>query len=341
MEEQFYLLWPLAVLLAAAVAVRRRIGVRRAVLVPFLVVAAASFTVGAALTASGSPAAYFVTPTRMWELAAGGLLAVLLADRQPPATIAAPLQVVGIALIATAAIGFTARTPMPGTAALLPVAGAVAVIAGGEVRGLRRIWALPPVRAVGAISYSLYLWHWPVIVFTRVLLERPLDVPTGGAVVVLSLLLATGSYLLVEGPLRRIPIRRAGRVVVVGVAASLLVAGGCALPILRSAAADADELGARAAVLQRQGPAIGWPQLTPVRTGRGPGRSTSSSRTRAPSRTTWRSAAAPSTRCPPPPRSASPATPAAGRRSRWSAIRTSVSGRRPSPASAGSGTGAS
>ena len=261
-EEQFYLLWPLAVLVAAVLARRRLASIRRAVLVPFLLVLVASLAFGIAFTLSGSSAAYFVTPTRMWELAAGGVMAVLLTDRQPPPVVAAALQTAGVAAIAIAAVVFTAGTPMPGTAALLPVAGAVAVIAGGEVPGLRRLWALPLVRFVGAISYSLYLWHWPVIVLARLLVRHPLDAVSSGAVVVLSLLLATGSYLLVERPLRRLPIRRPGSVVVVGIAASLLVAGLCAVPVARNAAVDATEGATRAAVLRPHGSAIGWPQLT-------------------------------------------------------------------------------
>ncbi|GAA2750163.1 acyltransferase family protein [Amnibacterium kyonggiense] len=262
-EEQFYLVWPLAVLGAAMLARRRLASIRTAVLVPFVLVLIASLLFGIVFTFSGSPAAYFVTPTRMWELAAGGVLAVLLVDRQPPPLAAAALQIAGVIAILLAGALFTARTPMPGVAALVPVAGALAVITAVDAVGLRRIWAIPPVQYLGAISYSLYLWHWPVIVFTRLLLRHPLGIVSGGAVIALSLLLATLSYRLVEQPLRRVPIRRPGRLIAIGIACSLVVAAVAAVPILRNSIADAAEGTARTAVLREAGPAIGWPQLTP------------------------------------------------------------------------------
>ena len=121
-------------------------------------------------------AAYFVTPTRMWELGIGGLLAVVVAVRaaprpRPPAAATAPrivLAWVGFAAIAWTAWTYTGKTPFPGWQALLPVLGHRA----GDRRRTPRCTGSPPARCwpcgrsqwLGDVSYSVYLWHWPLIV---------------------------------------------------------------------------------------------------------------------------------------------------------------------------------
>ena len=94
----------------------------------------------------------------MWELAAGGLLAALLGERRPSAAPAAALQVLGLGAVLAGALLFDAHTPMPGLAAILPVAGAVAFIAGGDVPILGRVWALAP----GAVHGRHLLLPLPV-----------------------------------------------------------------------------------------------------------------------------------------------------------------------------------
>lgn len=261
-EEQFYLLWPLVVLAVAAAARRGSRDVRRRVLLPFGVILLGSLAFGIWFTATGSEAAYFVTPTRMWELAAGGLLAALLAERQPPAVVAATLQLAGVGAVLAAAMLFDPRTPMPGTAALVPVLGAVAIIAAGDAPGLRRLWALRPVRFLGDTSYSLYLWHWPLIVFTRALTGAPLGPVSGAIVVVGSLALAAASYRLVEQPLRRAGTRRPLRTLAIGAAAVVLVLGVGVVPVARSALLDAQLTAkGRSVLAQTDGAPLGWAQL--------------------------------------------------------------------------------
>jgi peptidoglycan/LPS O-acetylase OafA/YrhL len=261
-EEQFYLAWPLLVLATAMLAGRRARSTRSLVLVPFTAVLVLSLAFGVWFTSTGSPAAYFVTPTRMWELAGGGVLAVLLGDRRLRVPVAATLQLGGVAAIALAAVALDSRTPMPGIAALLPVAGAAAFIAGGAVPGLDRAWSIRPVRVLGDLSYSLYLWHWPVIVLVRDLTGRPLDPMEVVAVVAGSLLLAVASYRLVERPLRRVRIRRPLRVLAVGAVAVVVVVGVGVVPVARDAAVTADEASARRLVLRQvTGPALGYPNL--------------------------------------------------------------------------------
>src|SRR5207247_3114404 len=119
--------------------------------------------------------AYFVTRTRMWELGAGGLLA-LAPQRDGPASAArSALSWIGLGAIVIAAVTYNARTRFPGCAALLPVLGAIAVIA---ARAPTRRWAptpvlrLGPVQALGDLSYSVYLWHRPLVVLAPFVIHR-------------------------------------------------------------------------------------------------------------------------------------------------------------------------
>ena len=179
-EEQFYLVWPLLVLLALAVG-RRRLGLVLGA------VTAASFGWALHKTASDPAAAYFVTPARAWEFGLGGLLALAPALKPSRA-----LSAAGLAAIALAAFAFDAGTAFPGVAALLPVLGAAAVIAA-------RSLSFRPLDALGDISYSVYLWHWPLIVLW----------PGAGAVLLaLTLLAGYASKVVVEDPVRRARPRR-------------------------------------------------------------------------------------------------------------------------------------
>ncbi len=183
-EEQFYLVWPLVLLLAVLLGGRHR---RVAVIGAFGLLAAVSFVYSVLLT--GSPAGYFNTGGRAWEFALGGLLSFL------PAVRSRWLSVGGVVLIAASAVLYSGQTPFPGATALLPVVGAAFVIAGGA----NRVAALRPLQFVGDISYSVYLWHWPLVV------ALPLVMGDGWQVVALAVTvpLAWATTRFVEAPLRR------------------------------------------------------------------------------------------------------------------------------------------
>jgi peptidoglycan/LPS O-acetylase OafA/YrhL len=162
-EEQFYLIWPLIFVVAALVGRRHR----RVVLAGLVVtLVAASLAYSVYETRVDRAAAYFVTTTRMWELGAGGLLALLPERIHRVLRGQGWLGWAGLAAVLVSAFALRGTSAFPGALALLPVGGAVLLIAGGSGLGRHGPWRLMSARPMvflGGISYSLYLWHWPII----------------------------------------------------------------------------------------------------------------------------------------------------------------------------------
>lgn len=170
-EEQFYIVWPLLLALAAWI-FRRRGGVGRTRLAFALAfVAVPSFVWSLRLTSRDSATAFFVTTTRLWELAVGA--AVAIGERRWSALsrpVAVGLGWAGLVAIACSAFLFREGARWPGFGALLPTLGAAAVIVAGHVpttAGAARFLSLSPMVWIGGLSYSLYLWHWPLLVAAR------------------------------------------------------------------------------------------------------------------------------------------------------------------------------
>ncbi|OMC16456.1 acyltransferase family protein [Mycobacterium sp. SP-6446] len=228
-EEQFYLVWPM-LLIGTAWLVRRAPLLRRRAseATPYglvLAVVAAASLAAAVLWTRTSPAwAFFSLPTRAWELAVGGLVALTVGQwRRLPLLPATIVGCGGLAMIVLTCTQLGPHTPYPGTAALLPVLGTALVIGGGCVTGslgAGRVLCRPAMRAIGRISYSWYLWHWPVLLLMPPLLGMPAGLPARLSATVVSAGLAVISLHLVENPGRfAAALRRSAR-------KSLLVAGG-------------------------------------------------------------------------------------------------------------------
>ena len=195
-EEQFYLVWP-----ALIVLLTWRGGSSRRLIVALLIGVVASFALSIWLTDTSPARAFYLLPTRVWQLGVGGLLA--LVGVMGTSRRAGALAWAGLAAVAVAGVALTAEMPYPGLAALLPTAGAVALLYGGAApSGPVRLLAAAPLRFLGKISYSLYLWHWPLLVLPLMFLERALT----GVEVVASVAVAIGvswlSWRFVEQPFR-------------------------------------------------------------------------------------------------------------------------------------------
>jgi peptidoglycan/LPS O-acetylase OafA/YrhL len=239
-EEQFYLVWP-TLLLAVTWLWRRRGGsVRPVIGLTLAIVFAGSLAFGIHLTGEQPAPAYFSTFGRAWELALGGALALLGAVRIPRA-LAAAIGWGGLAAIVYSAVAFDASTPFPGTAALLPTVGTACVILAGssvhsQIRGAPAgLLSLPPLRYVGRISYSWYLWHWPALIFAAVI-WGPLSVAAGVAVVAASWIPTAASHRWIEDPIRlsKVLALRPNRALAIGLACTAIgVAAGVLLTDLQ------------------------------------------------------------------------------------------------------------
>jgi peptidoglycan/LPS O-acetylase OafA/YrhL len=211
-EEQFYLVWPVVLLLLTVALRRSSTGIRRNVgLAVLAVIAAASLAFGIAYTASSPPAAFFITPTRIWEFAAGGLLAYATAGTRPVirAPFRAAISWLGLVAIGVAVFAYSESTPFPGVAAMLPIFGAVAVIWAGapQVRWApTRAMGTRPIQWVGDVSYSIYLWHWPLLILAPFLLDEKLGNLTKVFLVAASVALAAVTKKYVEDPIRSGPV---------------------------------------------------------------------------------------------------------------------------------------
>ncbi|MGO9929122.1 MAG: acyltransferase family protein [Mycobacterium sp.] len=208
-EEQFYLVWPM--LIIGTPWVLRRFPLlrgRASGATPYAVVlglvGAMSLAVAVLWTRTAPPWAFFSLPTRAWELAAGGLVALSIPQwRRLPALPAAIVGWGGLALIALTCTQLGPGTPYPGTAALLPVLGTALVIGGGCVTGTLgagRLLCRPALLAIGRISYSWYLWHWPVLLLMPPLLGLQAGLPGRLAATLVSAGLAVITLHLVENP---------------------------------------------------------------------------------------------------------------------------------------------
>lgn len=156
-EEQFYLIWPIVLLLTWRSF--KSVGKLRAGVVA---ATAASFGYGLYLTFTNPAAAYFNSFSRAWEFGVGAILATLVFKKELP--FAKTISLAGLALIAASMLLIDQTSHFPGYLALVPALGTVLVIASNANGWLRNVYSFKPFQFLGDISYSLYLWHWPVVV---------------------------------------------------------------------------------------------------------------------------------------------------------------------------------
>jgi peptidoglycan/LPS O-acetylase OafA/YrhL len=204
-EEQFYVFWPVVIL--AVFWLAQRSSVRSIVVaqVAMLAIILGSLTVSVIATSAEPASAYFVTPIRVWELAIGGFLATLtpLSVRRVPPEIPAVVAWGGVVMVVVAGVAFTGATAFPGYAALLPVVGTALVIYAAS----RHRWSpttpfsVRPIQHLGDISYSVYLWHWPLIALTPYVVGS-VGWIGGIAIIAATVILATLTKVFVEDRFR-------------------------------------------------------------------------------------------------------------------------------------------
>ncbi|MEQ1737428.1 MAG: acyltransferase, partial [Rhodoglobus sp.] len=205
-EEQFYLVWPVLLLIVVLLAKKSW---RRWSLIVIGSVLVVSMALSVILTNVAPTLAFYSLSTRAWELAIGAGLAVAaqVLTKIPPRWSTEVAGALGVAAILTSAIVFSEFTPVPGSAAILPTIGAALILwSGAQSRTVvGRALSLWPARRVGDISYSLYLWHWPVLIFGFPNIDASPILRLGLLALVFALAIA--SYLLIERPANRIRIR--------------------------------------------------------------------------------------------------------------------------------------
>lgn len=245
-EEQFYLVWP-ALLMAGW----RRPGPPMTI----AIVGVVSVAISLWLTQTHPSAAFYLPLGRLWEMLAGAGLALVVSrrasnsapgsdltmrpDRDAPPRWRQSRAIVGGALLYASIAWMTDSAPFPGWRAGVPVLGTVLLISAGPGAWGNRMLSWRPLVFVGLISYPLYLWHWPLLTFLRILTQGE---PAASAVawtVGASIVLATLTYLCVERPIRRprttfssrlVPIRLAGGLAVVAAAGLVVSLAGDRMP---------------------------------------------------------------------------------------------------------------
>ena len=197
-EEQFYVLFPLLLAWCA------RRGVRFTA-VTLVVISLASLALAETLVRQAPASAFFLLPSRAWELGLGSLLALRQASvpAGPARRLAEPAALAGVLMIALAVAGFDHATPFPGLHALLPTVGACLLI-GFATPGtlVGRLLGLRPLVGIGLVSYSAYLWHFPLFAFARHAAEGRPDAVLLSGLAIASLALAAASWRFVERPFR-------------------------------------------------------------------------------------------------------------------------------------------
>ncbi len=229
-EEQYYIVWPLLLLILALIIRRRRLPVRPTMAAGLALIVLPSLAWSIHLTQTNPARAYFVTTTRLWELGVGALVAVgpTLWSRMPRLA-AAGIAWAGLALLSVGLLVQTTSTPWPGSAALVPVLGSAAVILGGFAAGDAgpvRLLGIRPMVWIGGLSYSLYLWHWPLVVAATAVWGK-LGHWQGAAVVTTSVIPAYLTHRFIENPLRynKAVSARARVALALGAACSLIGVG--------------------------------------------------------------------------------------------------------------------
>lgn len=226
-EEQFYMVWPVLILVACLGVVGSRM-LRVRIGIVSTVVTVASFFACMRLMNESQPWAFFSPHTRAFELSIGALFAVLpVAVARRVRALDASLAWVALAVVAACVLFFDENTRFPGPWALVPAVATAFVLRGGDATGWAPVALLKqrPFQWLGSRSYSAYLWHWPILIIAAPALGHDLSTGEGLACIAIALGLSEFSYRMVENPVRRNVAIRGVRAAALAVALLTLVAG--------------------------------------------------------------------------------------------------------------------
>jgi peptidoglycan/LPS O-acetylase OafA/YrhL len=198
-EEQFYVFFPVLLLML------RRLQWRAMPAVAVLT--ALSLAASIYLLQRNPTTAFFLLPSRAWEMGVGAMLAIGYRPvthwvESRPHALREALAVLGLAMLALAIFGYDHSTAFPGVAALLPVLGTALLIATGSSVVNRRLLSARPLVFIGLVSYSWYLWHWPMLSFARLASDQNLSLLTTATVAAVSFGVAVLSWRYIELPFR-------------------------------------------------------------------------------------------------------------------------------------------
>jgi hypothetical protein len=214
-QGQFYIAFPLVVVVAAAIARRAGRDVRGAITLALVALSLGSLACSVTLTSLDQRLAYFHSGTRLWEFTLGGLLAVVIDRFRVPRFPRIVLGWAGVLGLVLCGLVLDVESGFPGYLALWPVLCALAILVAGETRhrlGADRILSSPSMQYLGNISFPLYLWHWPVLLFALILTRQSALGAEGGLLVIaLSVLLAMMTRHFVEAPLGTLRLGRSPR----------------------------------------------------------------------------------------------------------------------------------
>jgi peptidoglycan/LPS O-acetylase OafA/YrhL len=200
-EEQFYLIFPLLMLLFGKMG-------RKKLLIATITVTLLSLALSIVRILKNPTATFYLLPTRAWELSVGILLAMHEVDRPREKLYAAgrfanSFGLLGLALLVFSIAAYTSSTPFPGIAAVVPVLGSALILISPTGRVNRLLLSSPPFVFLGLLSYSWYLWHWPLLSFARIASDRPVPTLTASIIALLSLAPAWCSWRFIEQPFRK------------------------------------------------------------------------------------------------------------------------------------------
>ena len=227
-EEQYYIGFPILLMLLARFAPRQCV-------VAMIGMTLCSLGLAVLLQRDTSGFTFYLLPTRAWELFTGALLALGAVPAIRPRWLREAVACSGVAAVAFAVAFYDRTTIFPGLAALPPVLGAAAMLHAAPGTSVGRFLAQPLLVAVGLISYSIYLWHWPLIVFTEYATDMPLSGATRLIVIAGSFAAAALSWRIVERPFRDperfsakaiFTLTAASTLLILAVSAALIAQGG-------------------------------------------------------------------------------------------------------------------